>query len=221
MFDPYVLRKDFPMYVNQVKMQGKPLVFLDNASTTFKPYSVEKAVMRYYETETSNSHRGDYDLCYNMDQEVLNARKKLAKFINAAPEEIVFTSGATSSLNLVAFGYGVKHLKAGDEILLTQAEHASNVLPWFKVSEMTGAKIGYIPLDEEGKLTVENLKKALTPATKIVAVAHVTNVLAHIAPIKEIAKIVHEHGALLVVDGAQSVPHVPTDVTFFARPILS
>ena len=212
MFDPYVSRKDFPMYVNQVKMQGKPLVFLDNASTTFKPYSVEKAVLRYYETETSNSHRGDYDLCYNMDQEVLNARKKLAKFINASPEEIVFTSGATSSLNLVAFGYGAKHLKAGDEILLTQAEHASNVLPWFKVSEMTGAKIGYIPLDEEGKLTVENLKNALTPATKIVAVAHVTNVLAHIAPIKEIAKIVHEHGALLVVDGAQSVPHVPTDV---------
>ena len=212
MIDPYLIRKDFPMFVNGVKMQGHPLVWLDNASTTFKPYSVEKAVERYYETETSNSHRGDYDLCFKMDEEVLNTRKKVAKFINCDPTEVVFTSGTTASLNLVAFGYGAKYLKEGDEILLTQAEHASNVLPWFKVAEMTGAKIGYIPLDEEGRLTVENLKKALTPKTKIVAVAYVTNVLAYIAPIKEIAKACHENGTILVVDGAQSTPHMKTDV---------
>ncbi len=212
MIDPYLIRKDFPMFVNGVKMQGHPLVWLDNASTTFKPYSVEKAVERYYETETSNSHRGDYDLCFKMDEEVLNTRKKVAKFINCDPTEVVFTSGTTASLNLVAFGYGAKYLKEGDEILLTQAEHASNVLPWFKVAEMTGAKIGYIPLDEEGRITVENLKKALTPKTKIVAVAYVTNVLAYIAPIKEIAKACHENGTILVVDGAQSTPHMKTDV---------
>ena len=212
MIDPYLIRKDFPMFVNGVKMQGHPLVWLDNASTTFKPYSVEKAVERYYETETSNSHRGDYDLCFKMDEEVLNTRKKVANFINCDPTEVVFTSGTTASLNLVAFGYGAKYLKEGDEILLTQAEHASNVLPWFKVAEMTGAKIGYIPLDEEGRLTVENLKKALTPKTKIVAVAYVTNVLAYIAPIKEIAKACHENGTILVVDGAQSTPHMKTDV---------
>ncbi len=212
MLDPYALRSDFPMYVNDIKMQGRSLVFLDNASTTFKPYSVEKAVLRYYETETSNSHRGDYDLCYKLDQEVLSTRKKVATFIGCEPEEVVFTSGTTASLNLVAFGYGAKYLKEGDEILLTQAEHASNVLPWFKVAEMTGAKIGYIPLDEEGRLTVANLKKTLSARTKIVAVAHVSNVLAHIAPIKELAAAVHASGALLVVDGAQSVPHIPTDV---------
>ena len=212
MFNPNDFRKDFPMFRNNTLMQGQPLVFLDNASTTFKPDCVIQAVTDYYTKYTSNSHRGDYDLCYHMDEMVLESRKEIASFINCKPEEVVFTSGTTGSLNLVAFGYGAKYLKEGDEILLTQAEHASNVLPWFKVHEMTGAKVNYIPLDERGRLTVENLKKAITPRTKIVAVAHVTNVLGYIAPIKEIAKVVHEHGAILVVDGAQSVPHVPTDV---------
>jgi cysteine desulfurase/selenocysteine lyase len=212
MFNPNDFRKDFPMFRNNTLMQGQPLVFLDNASTTFKPDCVVQAVTDYYTKYTSNSHRGDYDLCYHMDEMVLESRKEIASFINCKSEEVVFTSGTTGSLNLVAFGYGAKYLKEGDEILLTQAEHASNVLPWFKVHEMTGAKVNYIPLDERGRLTVENLKKAITPRTKIVAVAHVTNVLGYIAPIKEIAKVVHEHGAILVVDGAQSVPHVPTDV---------
>jgi len=212
MIDPYKIRNDFPMYRNRIKMQGKPLVWLDNASTTFKPYCVLDAVKAYYESETSNSHRGDYDLCFNIDQKILETRQTVGKFINCRPEEVVFTSGTTASINLVAFGWGAKYLKKGDEILLTQAEHASNVLPWYKVSEMTGAVIKFIPLDEEGRLTPENLSAVITERTKIVAIAHVTNVLGYIAPVKQLSKIAHEHGAILVLDGAQSVPHLTTDV---------
>ena len=199
MLDPYKIRNDFPMYRNKIKMQGKDLVWLDNASTTFKPDCVLEAVSRYYTKETSNSHRGDYDLCFNMDMEVLNARRTVAKFINSKDTEVVFTSGTTASINLVAFGYGVKYLTKNDKILLTQAEHASNVLPWYKVSEMTGCQVDFIPLDKDGRLTPENLEKALTPDVKLVCVAHVTNVLGYIAPIKELAAIAHKHGALFVV----------------------
>ena len=212
MLDPYKIRNDFPMYRNKIKMQGKDLVWLDNASTTFKPDCVLEAVSRYYTKETSNSHRGDYDLCFNMDMEVLNAIRTVAKFINSKDTEVVFTSGTTASINLVAFGYGVKYLTKNDKILLTQAEHASNVLPWYKVSEMTGCQVDFIPLDKDGRLTPENLEKALTPDVKLVCVAHVTNVLGYIAPIKELAAIAHKHGALIVVDGAQSVPHIKMDV---------
>ena len=212
MIDPKKIRQDFPMYRNNVTMQKKPLIWLDNASTTFKPDCVIEAITGYYTKETSNSHRGDYDLCYNMDMKVLESRKAVARFINSDSREVVFTSGTTNSINLVAFGYGVKYLKAGDEILLTQAEHASNVLPWFKVAEMTGAVVKYIPLEEDGRLTAENLEKTITDKTKIVAVAHVTNVLGFIAPAKELAKIAHKHGAIFVLDGAQSVPHIKTDV---------
>ncbi len=212
MLDPYKIRNDFPMYRNKIKMQGKDLVWLDNASTTFKPDCVLEAVSRYYTKETSNSHRGDYDLCFNMDMEVLNARRAVAKFINSKDTEVVFTSGTTASINLVAFGYGVKYLTKNDKILLTQAEHASNVLPWYKVSEMTGCQVDFIPLDKDGRLTPENLEKALNPDVKLVCVAHVTNVLGYIAPIKELAAIAHKHGALIVVDGAQSVPHIKMDV---------
>lgn len=212
MIDPMKIREDFPMFVNKVTMQGQPIDWLDNASTTFKPYSVEKAVCSYYESHTSNSHRGDYDLCFQMDEKILEVRGKIAAFLNADPTEIVFTSGTTNSINLVAFGYGAKYLKPDDEILITQAEHASNVLPWFKVAEMTGCKIGYIPLEKDGRLTSESLQKAINPHVKLVCIAHVTNVLGYIAPLKEIAAICHQNGALLVADGAQSVPHIKTDV---------
>ena len=212
MIDPYKLRKDFPMFVNKVSMQKHPLCWLDSASTTFKPYSVLRAVESYYTLHTSNSHRGDYDLCYDMDMKVLQVREKVASFINADPTEIVFTSGTTNSINLVAFGYGAKFLNKDDEILITQAEHASNVLPWFKVSEMTGCKIGYIPLDKDGRLTAESLQKVINPRVKLICIAHITNVLGYVAPLKEIASIAHKNGALVVVDGAQSIPHIKTDV---------
>jgi len=212
MIDTLKIKQEFPMFRNGIQMQKHPLVWLDNASTTFKPDCVLNAVSLYYTHETSNSHRGDYDLCFNIDQKILETRQTIAKFINCKPNEVVFTSGTTASINLVAFGYGVKFLKKGDEILLTQAEHASNVLPWFKVAEMTGAVIRYIPLDKDGRLTIENLKKTITAKTKLVAVAHITNVLGYIAPVKELAKVVHAYGAVLVLDGAQSVPHMKTDV---------
>ncbi len=212
MYDVYKLRQEFPMFTNKIKMQGHPLVFLDNASTTFKPQCVIDKMNEYYLYKTSNSHRGDYDLCYGMDQEVSKARRLVAKFINAEENEIVFTSGASMSINLIAYGYGLKFLTKNDEILITEAEHASNVLPWYRISELTGCKINFIPLDEQGHLTCENLRKVISIKTKIVAVAHVGNVLGYVAPIKELAKIAHEYGAIIAVDGAQSVPHIKTDV---------
>ncbi len=211
MYDVYKIREQFPMLNSGKTMQGKPLVYLDNSSTTFKPQCVIDAIERYYKDETSNSHRGDYDLCYQMDQEVLETRKVISRFVNCDWKEVVFTSGDSMSLNLVAYGYGTKFLKPGDEILLTEAEHASNVLPWYKVADITGATVKFIPLDKEGRCTVENLKNTITKNTKIVALAHVTNVLGYVIDIKEMAKVAHENGAIIVVDGAQSVPHSKTD----------
>ena len=212
MFDPKDIQKDFPMFRDRPLMQGHPLVWLDNASTTFKPDSVIQAVIDYYTKETSNSHRGDYDLCFAMDKKILETRETLARFLNCSPKEVVFTSGATGSLNTVAYGYGLKFLKPGDEILITEAEHASNVLPWFQIAKATGCKVSFIPLSKEGRITVENLKEALTPHTKLVSFAAVGNVLGYVEPVKELTAIAHQAGALVCLDGAQSVPHGKTDV---------
>ena len=166
----------------------------------------------YYKKETSNSHRGDYDLCYEVDKKIDEVRKCVADFINAKPNECVFTSDASMSLNVVAHGFGGKILKKGDEILLTIAEHASNILPWYEVAEKTGAVVKFIPLNEQGILTPEAVEKTITSKTKIVSLAHITNVLGYRLNIKEIAKICHKSRVFLVVDGAQSVPHTKTDV---------
>ena len=211
MLDVKNIRKDFPIFEYH-KKDKKPLVYLDNAATTFKPLEVINACSRYYIEDGANAHRGDYDLAYHVDKEVEHCREHLANFLNCFPREIVFTSGTSMSMNLVAYGYGIKYLKEGDEILLTEAEHASNVLPWFKVSETTKAKINYIPLDEAGKCTPEALRKVITKNTKVVSIAQVTNVLGFKIDIKEMAKIAHEYGAILVCDGAQSVPHMKIDV---------
>jgi cysteine desulfurase/selenocysteine lyase len=219
MIDYQKVLKDFPMLQRQVN--GQRLVFLDSASTTFKPRQVVDGVVEYLTKCTSNSHRGDYQTAFEVDIRVDETRKTVADFINAEKDEIVFTSGTSMSINLVAYGYGIKHLTADDEILITQAEHASNVLPWFKVSEHTGAQVNYIPLDEEGRLTPENLRKVISHKTKIVAVAHVTNVMGFLIDLKEISRIAHEFGALIIVDGAQSVPHFKTDVKDFDIDFLS
>ena len=139
MFDSKEIRKQFPM-LNGKTMQGHPLVYLDSASTTLKPQCVIDAMNKYYKEENANAHRGDYDLSVQMDRKVDEARKTVARFINAEPNEVVFTSGTTAGLNLVAFGYGLRFLKAGDEIIISEAEHASNVLPWFEVSKLTDRK---------------------------------------------------------------------------------
>lgn len=206
MFDINKIRADFPM------IQNAKVAYMDNAATTFKPQCVIDAVTNYYTHETSNVHRGDYDLSYQVSKEYEDARVAVAGFIHAEPKEIIFTSGASMSLNLVAYGYGRKFLKKGDVILSTEAEHASNILPWFKVCEEVGAVIEYIPLSNEGEMTIEAFKGAMHDKVKIVAMAEVSNVMGYIQPMKEICQIAHEYGALVVCDGAQSVPHVPIDV---------
>lgn len=211
MFDVNKIRQDYPMLSGRT-MQGKPLVYFDNAATTFKPQPVIDAVVKYYTEQTANVHRGDYDLSYQISESYESARETVARFINAQPREIVFTSGASAALNLVAYGWGQKHLKPGDVILSTEAEHASNILPWFKAAEVTDAIFEYIPLAENGELTLENFKAAMHSKVKVVTLANITNVLGYVAPIKEMAKIAHEYGAIIVVDGAQGVPHIATDV---------
>lgn len=201
---------DFPM-LNKT-MQNHRLVYLDNAATSFKPTVVLDAIRDYYENYCANTHRGDYDIAHFADVNYDKARQTVADFINADKNEVVFTAGTSMSINMIAYGYGMKFLKPGDEILLTEAEHASNVLPWFTVAKETGCTIRYIPLTKEGRLTPENVEKAMSEKTKIVAIAQVTNVLGYVVDIKTISKIVHKHGALIMVDGAQSVPHIKVDV---------
>lgn len=212
MFDVNTVRQDFPM-LNGKKMHGQPLIYLDNGATTLKPQVVIDEVCDYLTNYSGNAHRGDYDLSHEVDEKFENARKIIQKFIHAKKaEEIVFTAGSTDSLNMIAYGYGLTHLHQGDEILITVAEHASNTLPWFDVANSTGALVHYIDLDEEGRLTLENVKKAITAQTKIIAVAEVTNVLGFEAPMREICEYAHQKGIIVVADGAQSVPHRLTDV---------
>lgn len=207
MYDIKKIREQFPM-LNNKTMQGHPLVYLDNASTTFKPQCVIDATVKYYSEETANHHRGDYDLLFNMDKKVQETRETVARFIGSEAREVVFTSGDTMSLNLIALSYGFQFLKKGDEIILSENEHASDLLPWYEVSHLTGAVIKFIPLDKDGCLTVDNLKKIITNKTKVISVAQVSNVLGNVVDIKAFAKVAHENGAILVVDGAQSVPHM-------------
>lgn len=211
MYDIDKIRRDFPMLDNK-KMQNKPLIFLDNASTTFKPQYVIDKMNEYYTEMTSNSHRGDYDLCYNIDVEVSKARKEIAKFINSEVNEVVFTSGDTEAINLVAYGYALDNLKKGDKILLSITEHASNVLPWYRICELTGAEVVFVKLENK-RITVNSVKNAFNKYSdiKLVAFAHVGNVLGYEINAKEIASICHSHGALLLLDGAQSVPHMSID----------
>ncbi|MBR3693857.1 MAG: aminotransferase class V-fold PLP-dependent enzyme [Erysipelotrichales bacterium] len=201
-------RKDFPM-LNQ---EGKNFVYLDNSATTLKPSCVIDEVTRYLSTCSVNVHRGDYDLSYQVSQEYEAVRNTVARFINAAsPKEIVYTHGTTEALNIIAYGMG-GFLKEGDVILTDIAEHASSVLPWFRVAKEKGASIEYIPLDEQGRITVENFQKAMHLGVKYVCIAHVGNVLGYTAPIQEITTIAHNYDALVIVDGAQAIPHRKVDV---------
>ena len=212
MYNLEEIRKQFPMLKEDKTMQSKPLVFLDNASTTFKPYSVIKAMDDYYSNYTANHHRGDYDLCFRVDQEVETVRSKVAKFINSESKEVIFTSGDTESLNLISYGYALDNLKKDDVILLSLEEHASNTLPWYRICELTGAKVEFVDLDDK-KITVDKVKEAFSnyKNIKIVSFAHVGNVLGYEIDAKEIAKVVHKHNAIFVLDGAQSIPHLKTD----------
>ena len=199
-------REDFPFLFNNI-------TYLDNGATTLKPLSVVKKIEEYYTEYTANAHRGDYKTSLKVDTEYELARNKVQKFINAkSRKEIVFTSGATESLNYIATGFFSNILEPGDEILITKSEHASNVLPWFRLAKELNLKVNYIPLDSNYYVTLENVQKSITKDTKVISLAMVTNVIGDLRPIKEIAKLAHEVGAFLVVDGAQSVPHMKTDV---------
>lgn len=211
MIDTEQVRKDFPMYRNGGMYGDRPLHYLDNAATTFKPRQVIEASDRYYTDICANTKRGDYALAHDADVAYDESRETVARFINADPEEVVFTSGDTMGLNFVAYGL-IPGLNKGDEIVLSWEEHASNALPWFRVAQITGASIKYVPLTEDGRITPENLKSVVNENTKVVALASISNVLGRPLPVRELARIAHSVGAVYVDDGAQSVPHSETDV---------
>ena len=205
------IRKEFPILQEQVN--GHPLVYLDSAATSQKPYPVLEVLRQYYEHDNSNVHRGVHTLGSRATEAYELAREKVARFIHAeSAEQVIFTRGTTESLNMVAYGFARTRLGAGDEIVLTVAEHHSNLIPWQQVARVTGATLKYIPLQPDGTLRLEDVRETLSENTKIVAIAHVSNVLGTIHPIAEIAKLAHAAGAVIVVDGAQSVPHMPVDV---------
>lgn len=204
------IRKDFPMLQNK-RMQNHPLVYLDNGATTLKPDVVINAVVDYYKNYGANAHRGDYDLSYQVDQRYAKTRQAIARFINADKNEIVFTSGATEGLNMIAYGLG-KELSKGNMILTTEAEHASCILPFMREVNEHDASITYIPLHKDGRIHVEDVKSMMNENVKVVVLAMVGNVLGYLAPIKEICNLAHKYGAVVVVDGAQSIPHMKIDV---------
>ena len=187
-------------------------IYLDNGATSLKPKIISETISDYYNNYSANAHRGDYDLSLKVDSKYENSRKLVQEFIHAKKtNEIIFTSGATDSLNKIIFGFFKNYLKENDEILLTKSEHASNVLPWFELANELNLKINYIPLDNL-EVTLENVKKSITNNTKVISIAHVTNVVGDIRPIKEIIDYAHSKNILVVVDGAQSVAHMKIDV---------
>ena len=199
-------REEFPML-------NTNYIYLDNGATTWKPNSVINKITEYYTKYTANAHRGDYDISLKVDNEYEGARDIVKEFINAkSRKEVIFTSGTTDSLNMIAEGFFKKNLEPGDEIIITESEHASNVLPWFRLAKTNGVIVKYCPLDDNHYVTLNNLKKVITPNTKVISMAMITNVIGDLRPIKEICEFVHQHDIFVVVDGAQSVPHIKTDV---------
>ena len=209
--DVRAIREQFPILDQEVN--GHPLVYLDSSATAQKPLPVIEAIDDYYRLTNSNVHRGVHTLGSRATDLYEGAREKVRRFINArSSAEVIFNRGTTTAINIVAQSYGLQNVKADDEIVITPMEHHSNIIPWQQVAKVTGATLKYIPLQEDGTITLDDVRNTVTNKTKIVAIAHVSNVLGTINPIKEIAQIAHEHGAVIVVDGAQSAPHVKVDV---------
>ncbi|MEJ5340348.1 MAG: cysteine desulfurase [Thermogutta sp.] len=211
-FDPLVYRQDFPILQREVH-PGRPLVYFDNAATTQRPRQVIQTIVEMYEKHYANVHRGIHTLADETTELYEEARRRVCRFINArSEEEIIFTSGATASINLVARAWGDANIRPGDEILVTEMEHHSNLVPWFQLAERRGATVRFIPINDQGELVLDNLDTLLTERTKIVAVTVVSNVLGTINPVESIIRAAHSVGAKVLVDGAQSVPHLVTDV---------
>ncbi len=199
------------MHREDFNMLNKDIIYLDNGATTLKSNRVIEEMNKYYLEHTSNIHRGDYDSAVITNELYDGTREVVSKFINCNSNEVIFTSGTTHSLNMVVFGFMKYYLKENDEVLLTKSEHASNILPWIILSEEIGFKIKYIPLDKDFELTLDNVKKSITDKTKVISIAHVTNVIGDVRDIKAIGELCRERGILLNVDGAQSVPHMKVD----------
>ena len=206
------IRADFPILSRSVN--GRPLVWLDNAATTQKPKSVMDTLTRYYSQNNSNVHRGAHQLAREATDAYESARQKVRRFIGAgSAEEIVFVRGTTEAINLAAASWGGGHIRAGDEIILSEMEHHSNIVPWQMLARRTGAVIRVIPVDEIGQIMMGEYERLFSPRTRIAAVTHVSNVLGTVNPVRQMADIAHANGALFLVDGAQSAAHLPVNVT--------
>lgn len=199
-------KEDFPMLRTGI-------IYFDNGATTFKPKCVIDAMDKYYSEYSANAHRGDYDISLKVDMAYEGVRDKIKDFINARyREEIIFTKGTTESINMIVECFFANILEPGDEVLITNSEHASNILPWYKLSKNSGIKVNMIPLDETLHLTLNNIKKQITDKTKVISIAEITNVVGDIRDIKAITEYAHARGIFVLIDGAQSVPHKKTDV---------
>src|SRR5699024_10329024 len=205
------IKKEFPILDQEVN--GHPLVYLDSSATSQKPHRVINAVNEYYKHDNSNVHRGVHTLGSRATDQYEGAREKVRRFINAnSVSEIIFNRGTTTGINTVALSYADAHLDSGDEIVITPMEHHSNIIPWQQAAKRTCAILKYIPLQSDGTISIEDVQNTVTDKTKIVAVAHVSNVLGTINPVKEITEVAHKHGAISVIDGAQSAPHMKVDM---------
>jgi cysteine desulfurase/selenocysteine lyase len=205
------IRADFPILARQV--HGKPLVYLDNAATSQKPRQVIQALVDYYESYNANIHRGVHALAEEATERYETTRRRVARFIGAdGPDTIIFTRNTTESINLVAYTWGRQHVGPGDEILLTEMEHHSNLVPWQILAQEKGARLRFAEIRADGSLDLEQIRTLIGPRTRLVAMVHMSNVLGTINPVAEVARLAHEQGALMLVDGAQSVPHMPVRV---------
>ena len=209
--DVQAIRRDFPILGRLV--HGKPLVYLDNAATSQKPRQVIRALVDYYERSNANIHRGVHALAEEATEAYEGARRKVARFIGAAgPEEILFTRNTTEAINLVAYTWARDNVGAGDEIVITAMEHHSNIVPWQWLAREKGARLNYAELRADGTLDLADVDRLITPRTRLVSMVHMSNALGTINPVAEVAELAHARGAMMLVDGAQSVPHLPTDV---------
>jgi cysteine desulfurase/selenocysteine lyase len=201
-------RDDFPM------LKNNNIIYFDNGATSLKPQCVIDSIVDYYSNYSANAHRGDYNISHKVDTMYEGSRNKIKNFINAKDDsEIIFTKGSTESLNMIVFGFFKNYLKKDDEILLTKSEHSSNFLPWHELCQEIGCVIKYIPLTENHLVTIENVKHAITNKTKVIAIAHITNVVGDIRPLKEITALAHSNNILVVTDSSQSIGHMKVDAT--------
>ncbi|MCP8315318.1 MAG: aminotransferase class V-fold PLP-dependent enzyme, partial [archaeon] len=206
MLDPYKIREDFPILKR--KINNHPLIYFDNAATSQKPRQVIEAIKEFYEKYNANVHRAVHTLSQEATELYENAREEIAKFINARGiKEIIFVRGTTEAINLVAYSWGLRNLKREDEVLVTLMEHHSNIVPWEILSKIKRIKVKYVDVNDDGTLKYDALENALSKRVKIVCLAHISNVTGVINDVKRVAKIAHDYDALVLVDGAQSVPH--------------